>query len=131
MSEQPQISVEEMLKAETDIVLEDLEGECSRHASKVAFWSYQNSLTKDRCKRAEAMVNLSARMNPPAGVKVTEGAIDSIVTLDPAVVVCREELAKSDAAVHAFDHRRDMLKALCQLRLIEARNAGDIRPLNS
>lgn len=129
MSEQPQISTEDLLKAETEIVLEDLEAECARHASKVAFWTYQNSLAKDACKKAEAQANISIRQNPPKEIaKATEAVWDSLVTLDTNVSATRHEVARTGAFVVGFEHRRDMLKSLCQLRLIEARNSGDIRP---
>ena len=129
MSEQPTLSVEELIKQETEILLEDLDGECARHASKVAFWTYQNALAKDACKRAESKATIPTRKAPPPGIaKPTEAVWDALVTLNTDVEAARHEVARTGAMVVGFDHRREMLRSLCQLRLIEARNAGDIRP---
>ena len=119
----------EIQKQHFEINKADLTSECVKQPSLYQFYAEQASDLKqelDKLKlkltqqRAEAELNL--RMNPPAGIKLTEAVVTAYLdnnadlnTLEAEIVDKAHDVRTMESAVTAMEQKRSMLNTLANL----------------
>ena len=112
-----------------EIELERLDEHWQQQPQLMAYWGDEAAKAKVQLERVKsdlqtaiAELKLAYRVNPPAGVKVTEAALDDLVNADEKiqrlkelVIQATEDYERKRAVVWALENRKTALENLVQL----------------
>ena len=119
----------EIEKKHFEINKADLTSECVKQPSLYQFYAEQSSDMKQeldkvklKLKQQRAEAELALRMNPPAGIKLTEAVVTAYLdnnadlnTLEAEIIDKTHDVRTLDSAVSAMEQKRSMLNTLANL----------------